>query len=90
MLAAFITAILFSLRNAAVFLVPFLAVTAFWMAYSFLLASGNDYILAKKIAVLFPFGGSTFLLILITGIIGGLAAGVAGIFGKQCLLILNK
>jgi len=38
MLAAFLTAIVFSLKRAAVFFTPFLAVFVFWAAYSFLLA----------------------------------------------------
>ena len=90
MLAAFITAVVFSFKGAAVFFMPFLAVFVFWAGYSFLLANGNDFILAKKIAVLLPLGGSPFLLILFTGIVGGLAAGVAGIFGKQCLVLVKK
>lgn len=90
MLAAFITAILYSLKHVAVFLVPFLAIFVFWSLYAFIVAGANNFILTKKIAVLFPLGGSTFLLILVTGIIGGLAAGVAGIFGKQCLLLVKK
>lgn len=90
MLAAFITAVVFSLKHAAVFFTPFLAVFVFWAGYSFLLANGNDFILAKKIAVLLPLGGSPSLLILVTGIVGGLAGGVAGIFGKQCLVLVKK
>ncbi|MGB5430549.1 hypothetical protein [Eudoraea sp.] len=90
MLAAFITAVVFSLKGAAVFFTPFLAVFVFWAGYSFLLANGNNFILAKKIAVLLPLGGSPFLLILVTGIVGALAAGVAAIFGKQCLALVKK
>ena len=90
MVASFITALFFSLKRAAVFFVPFLAIAIFWMVYSFWLSNGNDFILAKKIAVLLPLKGNQYLLILITGIIGGLAAGVSGVFGKQCSLLLNK
>lgn len=90
MLAAFITAIVFSLERAAVFFTPFLAVFIFWAVHSFLLANDNDFILAKKIAVLLPLGGSPSLLIFVTGIVGGLAAGVAGIFGKQCRVLVKK
>ena len=90
MLAAFIAAVVFSLKRAAVFFTPFLAVLIFWAAYSFLLANDNEFILAKKIAVLLPLGGSPSLLILVTGIVGGLAAGIAGVFGKQCLVLVKK
>jgi hypothetical protein len=87
MLAAFITAVLMSLKGTAVFFIPFLAVFAFWTGYAFIKTSANDFTLAKKIAVLLPLDGNVYLLILVTGIVGGLAAGVAGIFGKQSRLL---
>jgi hypothetical protein len=91
MLAAFITAIFFSLNRVVVFFVPFLAIALLWIVHSFWLGNANDFILGKKIATLLPLKGSVSLLILITGIIGGIAAGVAGIFGKQCVtLFANK
>ena len=91
MIAAFITSLFFSLKRMAVFTVPFLAIALFWMVHSFWLGNANDFILAKKIAVLFPLNGNASLLILVTGIIGGLAAGITAIFGKQCVtLFANK
>jgi len=90
MLAAFITGFFLSLKNSAVFFVPFLAILLFWVVYSYMISSGNDFTLAKKIAVLLPLGGNAYLLLLVTGIVGGLAAGIAGIFGKQCQLLLGK
>ena len=90
MLAAFITALMFSLKNSAVFFMPFLAVASLWMVQAFMLSSANDFILAKKIAILLPLDGNPYVLILVSGIIGGLAAGIAAIFGKQCALVLRK
>jgi len=88
MLASFITAIRFSLKRSAVFFIPFAAISLFWIVYAFWLSSGNDYILANKIAILLPLQGNPYLLILVTGLVGGLAAGIAAVFGKQCLLLL--
>ncbi len=90
MLAAFITGFFFSLKKAAVFFVPFLAILLFWVVYSCILSSGNDFTLAKKIAVLLPLGGNAYLLVLVTGVVGGLAVGIAGIFGKQCQMMFRK
>tara|TARA_R110002096_G_C14624120_1_gene724324 strand:+ start:2519 stop:2872 length:354 start_codon:yes stop_codon:yes gene_type:complete len=90
MVAAFASGLFFSLKRFYVFLIPFLAVTLFWIVYSFWLGNANDFILAKKIAILLPLKGNPYLLILLTGIIGGLAAGVSGVFGKQCATILKK
>lgn len=90
MVSAFLTALLVPLKKSAVFFVPFLAIGLHWMIQTFYLSSSNDFILAKKIAVLLPLQGNPYLLMLVTGIIGGLAAGFAGIFGKQCKLLLNR
>ncbi|WP_456438094.1 hypothetical protein [Psychroserpens sp.] len=90
MLASFITAILFSLKKSAVFFVPFLAIAVFWMLYAFWLSNANDFMLSKKIAVLLPLQGNPYLLILVTGVIGGLAAGIAAVSGKQCASLLKS
>ncbi|MDY2588127.1 hypothetical protein [Winogradskyella aquimaris] len=90
MTAALATALFIPLKRAAVFFVPFFAILIFWAVYSFILSSGNDYTLAKRIAVLLPLSGNPYLLMLVTGIIGGLAAGVAAVFGKQITLMGNK
>lgn len=90
MVAGFITAIILSLKKSAVFFVPFLAIAVFWMVYAFWLSNANDFTLSKKIAVLLSLEGNPYLLILITGFVGGLAAGIAAIFGKQCASLLKS
>jgi hypothetical protein len=90
MLAAFFTGLFLSLKKSAVFFIPFLAIALFWMVYSFLLSNSNDFIMAKKIAVLFPLHGNPYLLILTTGLIGGIAAGIAGVFGSQCKNLFSQ
>lgn len=83
MIAAALTAWFIPLKKVAVVVVPFLAILLFWVVYSFVLSSANDFTLAKRIAVLLPLDGNPYLLILVTGLIGGIAAAVAAIFGKQ-------
>jgi hypothetical protein len=90
MLSAFLIAFLIPLKKAAVFIVPFLAIALLWIVQSWILSSANDYILAKKIATLLPLGGNPFVLILVTGIIGGIAAGIAAAFGKQCQILFGN
>ncbi|MCB0383459.1 MAG: hypothetical protein KDD05_09255 [Psychroserpens sp.] len=89
MLASFLTAFFISLKKSAVFFVPFLAIAIFWMVFAFWLSNANDFTLSKKIAVLLPLQGNPYLLILVTGIIGGLAGGIAAVFGKQCTSLLK-
>ena len=88
--AALVTALFIPLKKSAVFFVPFLAILLFWAVYSFVLSSANDYTLAKRIAVLLPLGGNPYILMLVTGIVGGLAAGITAVFGKQLILVLKK
>lgn len=83
MVAAFLASAIVSLEKAQVFIVPFLSIALFWMIYALSLSSANDFILAEKIAVLLQLNGNVPLLIIATGLIGGLAAGFAGIFGQQ-------
>lgn len=90
MVAAFIVSLFFSLKRSAVFFVPFFAIALLWIIQAYLLSSANDFILAKKIANLLPLGNNAYLLIFVTGIIGGLAAGVSGVFANQCASLFKK
>ena len=90
MLAAFLAAVIFPLKGISVFFIPFLGIFCFWLGYTFMLSSNNDFTLASKIAVLLPLGGNAYVLIAVTAAIGGIAAGIAGVFGQQCKELLKK
>ena len=90
MTAALVTSLFIPLKKAAVFFVPFSSILLFWAVYCFVLSNANDFTLARKISQLLQIGGNPYLLILITGIIGGLAAGIAAIFGKQIVAFNGK
>jgi len=83
MFAALLVSAIVRLKKAATFFVPFLAIALLWIGNAYWLSSANDFILAKKIAVLFPIDGNVTLLLLITGILGGVSAGFAGLLGNQ-------
>ncbi|SDB46551.1 hypothetical protein SAMN03097699_1512 [Flavobacteriaceae bacterium MAR_2010_188] len=87
MVSAIIISYVFPLRGFKIFLIPFLAIAIYWMSYSFFLSSPNDFTLAKKIGTLFTLGENWILVLLITALIGGVAAGISGIFGKQLSLV---
>ena len=87
LITAIITGYFIPLKKLSVFTIPFLAVFLFWLVYSYWLSNGNDFILAKKIAILLPLNGNAYMLIFITALIGGIAAGIAGVFGKQLKLL---
>ena len=90
MIAALISGFLIPLKRGAVFFIPFVAIALMWIVQSYLLSSANEFILAKKIATLLKLNGNSTLLLLATGLVGGLAAGISGIFGKQCSILFNN
>jgi hypothetical protein len=90
MLAAIIVGSMVPLKGFKVFLMPFLGIFLFWGLYAYVLSSGNDFRLARQIGVLLNVGERPFLVILITALIGGLSAGVAGVFGKQLANLKRK
>ena len=90
MLAAFLAGAIVRQKKAAVFFAPFLAIALLWWTNATLIVYQADDVLVTKVATLFPLGGNTFLLILITGLIGGIAAGVAGVSGQQFRKLLVK
>jgi hypothetical protein len=90
MVAGFVAALFFNLKKAAVFFVPFLAIFCFWVIYALILSNGNNFTLAKKIAVLLTLGGNPYVLILVTGLVGGFATGVAAVFGSNLGGLVRK
>ena len=85
MLAALTASLLVPLEKVAVFFIPFCAILLFWSGYCFVLSNANDFVLAKKIATLLNLGGNPYLLIIATGTIGGIAAGISAMLGKELL-----
>ncbi|RCW92265.1 hypothetical protein [Winogradskyella arenosi] len=90
MLAAIGAAFLVPLKKATVFFIPFLGIFLLWFLWSYYLSASNNFIMAKRIAVLLPLEGNPYLLMVVTGIIGGLAAGIAGIFGTQLRRLIKE
>jgi hypothetical protein len=89
MLATVISGYLIPLKKGSVFFIPFIAIALLWMIQSYIIGQANDFVLAKKIATLLSLQGNATLLLLVTGIIGGLAAGISGILGKQISTIFK-
>lgn len=64
------------------FLSGLLGVFLLWAGLAWWIDMKNNGILSKKIATILPLGGNTILLILVTGLIGGLIAGFAAMSGS--------
>jgi hypothetical protein len=64
------------------FLSGFLALLILWAGLAFWIDVKNESILSSKIAMILPLEGSSALLILLTGFVGGLVAGFASLSGS--------
>lgn len=81
-IAAFLSALLIHQRGGKAFLSGFLGVFILWAFLAWWIDMKNQGILSKKVADIFHLGGSSFLLILVTALIGALVAGFAAISGS--------
>lgn len=77
--AAFIVGLVVSQPPFLSFCAAFLALFVLWGVHAFYIDSQNGHILSGRVASLLPLGGSWVALILITGAIAGLVAGLAAL-----------
>jgi hypothetical protein len=62
-----------------------LGVFLLWAIVALWIDLKNESILSHKIAQIFPLGGSSFLLILVTAVIGALVSGFAAMSGASLI-----
>jgi len=77
-----IVAILVHQKGWKAFLSGFLGLFILWAGLAWWIDMKNNGVLSKKIAGILPLGGSALLLILVTGLVGGLVAGFAAMSGS--------
>lgn len=88
-LAAFLVALIIRPSIGMSFLAGFTGIFLLWALVSLWIDIENEHILSHKIAQLFPLGGSSALLILVTALVGALVGGFAAMSGAS-LLPLKK
>jgi hypothetical protein len=88
--AAFIVALIIPQSGCRAFLAGLIAVGLLWFIYALFISLNNDGILAARVIGLFPLPHSAFLLILITGIIGGLVGGLGALTGNRLKYLIHK
>ena len=77
-----VVALLVHQRALKAWLSGFLGVFILWAGLAWWIDMKNNGILSEKIASVLPMGGSSVVLILVTGIVGGLVAGFAAMSGS--------
>lgn len=80
--ASFLVAALVHQKAGKAFLAGFLGVFLLWGILAWRIDMANQGILSKRIAELLPLSGNSYLLILVTGLVGGLVAGLAALSGS--------
>lgn len=78
-MAAFIVSALIPQRPGLAFLSGFLALFLLWGLFAWGIDAANASILSKKISRILPLGGSPYLLILVTALVGALVGGGAAL-----------
>jgi hypothetical protein len=81
-IAAFVVTALLHQRPSVSFLAGFAAIFILWLLLAAVIDIRNQHILSRKLAYLLPLGGNSFLLILITALIGSIVGGSAALAGS--------
>lgn len=81
-ISSFIVALAIHQKPGKAFLTGFLGLFLLWVVLAFMKDAANDHILSQKVAKILPLGGSYIVLILVTGIVGGLVSGLASLSGS--------
>jgi hypothetical protein len=81
-IAGIVVALLVHQRAIKAWLSGFLGVFILWAGLAWWIDMKNHGILSAKIASVLPMGGHSAVLILVTGIIGGLVTGFAAMSGS--------
>jgi len=79
---SFAVATLIHQRPIKAFLSGFLGLFLLWGGLAFWIDMENNHILSKRVAELMKLGPSSFAIILVTGVIGGLIAALAALSGS--------
>jgi hypothetical protein len=81
-ITSLLVAVLVHQKAGKAFLSGLLGVFILWGGLALWIDIKNDGVLSKKIASVLPLGGNSLVLILVTGLIGGLVAGMAAMSGS--------
>ena len=82
-LVSFVVAAALVQHLGRAFLAGFTGIFLLWALLSLWIDTKNESILSQKIAQLLPLGGSSFLLVLVTALAGGLVGGLAALAGAS-------
>jgi hypothetical protein len=68
----------------------FLAVFLLWGIMALYISISNDHILAHRISILVLKKDNPILLVVFTGLLGGITAGISSLTGRSFILMIKK
>jgi hypothetical protein len=80
--SGFVVALLVHQRPGKAFMAGFAGLFILWAGLAWWIDLKNEHILSTRIASVLPLGGNSFLLIIVTAIVGGLVAAFAALSGS--------
>ncbi|MFM2337230.1 MAG: hypothetical protein RL115_423 [Bacteroidota bacterium] len=81
-ITSLLVAALIHQKGGWAFVSGFMGLLLLWGGLAFWIDMQNNSMLSKKMAQVLPLGGNTVVLIIVTGIVGGLVAGFAALAGS--------
>lgn len=87
---SFFVALLVKQRFGLAFVSGFLGIFLLWGLLAFWIDVKNNGVLSQRMAELFSLGGSSILLILVTGFVGGIVGGFAAMSGSSLRKLERK
>lgn len=82
-IVAFVVALFIKQGYGLGFLSGFLGIFLFWGLLAFWIDVKNNHVLSQRIAQVFPLGGSSMAIILVTAFVGALVGGFAAMSGSS-------
>jgi hypothetical protein len=79
---SFLIAVYMNQKPAMAYLTGFVSMFLLWVLLAWWIDVQNDSILSARMATLFPLGGSSLLLILVTGLVAGIIGGLSALTGS--------
>lgn len=81
-LVSFLIAVFVYQKPGMAYITGFAGMFLFWSLLAWWIDAQNDSILSHRMAQVFPLGGSSFLLIVVTGLVAGFVGGLAALSGS--------
>jgi hypothetical protein len=81
-LVAFLVAVFIYQKPGMAYLAGFLSILLFWGLLAWGIDAQNNSILSNRMATLFPLGGSSALLILVSALVGAIVGGLSALSGS--------